>query len=132
MDESHFTLAQATKLLPSLTPLLAEIQRLHRRMETAAPVVSDLQERAYTNGHVAHTDRLMSALDRQMETLQSLIARINDLGVLIKDLDIGLIDFPAWRDGREIYLCWRLGEPSIAYWHETTSGFADRQPITWE
>ena len=55
--------------------------------------------------------------------------RIQDTGALIKDINIGLLDFPALRDGREVYLCWQYGEGDIAYWHEIDAGYEGRQPI---
>jgi hypothetical protein len=61
--------------------------------------------------------------------MEALIQQVQALGVLIKDARIGLLDFPAWRDGREVYLCWRYGEKSVAYWHDTDAGFSGRQPL---
>ncbi len=57
------------------------------------------------------------------------IAEIDELGITVKDLDMGLIDFPCLRDGREVYLCWKLGEPGIDWWHEIDAGYAGRQPL---
>ena len=57
------------------------------------------------------------------------IHAIAELGVILKDLEVGLVDFPAHRNGREVYLCWRLGEDHIGWWHEIDSGFAGRQPL---
>ena len=64
-----------------------------------------------------------------VKRLNELLAEINGLGCELKGLDEGLIDFPTERDGRTVYLCWRLGEERIAYWHELDTGFAGRQPL---
>jgi hypothetical protein len=66
---------------------------------------------------------------QDFERLDVLVHQIQDLGVLIKDINLGLLDFPALKDGRGVYLCWRYGEGEIAYWHEIEAGFAGRQPI---
>lgn len=63
------------------------------------------------------------------ESLRDAARQIEEAGVLIKDLDIGLIDFPCEMDGREVYLCWKLGETSIGFWHNTNEGFAARKPL---
>jgi hypothetical protein len=64
-----------------------------------------------------------------MAEINAELVKIHDLGVELKDPAMGLIDFLALRDGREVYLCWRLGETAIDYWHETDTGFAGRQPL---
>jgi hypothetical protein len=64
--------------------------------------------------------------------LDTLIHRLQDLGIEVKDIATGLIDFPALRDGRAIYLCWKYNEESIQFWHEMDAGFAGRQLIDWE
>jgi hypothetical protein len=66
---------------------------------------------------------------QDFEKLDALIHGILETGVLIKDINLGLLDFPALRGGREVYLCWQYGEGEIAFWHEIEAGFAGRQPI---
>jgi hypothetical protein len=63
------------------------------------------------------------------ERMQELVQELHELGIELKDFFMGLVDFPCWRDGREVYLCWKLGEPEVAHWHETDAGFAGRQPL---
>jgi hypothetical protein len=60
------------------------------------------------------------------------VERLEELGVVIKDLDAGLVDFPALRDGDDVLLCWRVGEPSVEFWHDLEEGFAGRKPIDWD
>jgi hypothetical protein len=66
---------------------------------------------------------------QDFEKFDVLIHEIQATGVLIKDINLGLLDFPALKDGREVYLCWQYGEGEIAFWHEIEAGFAGRQPI---
>ena len=66
---------------------------------------------------------------QDFERFDALIHQIQDTGVLIKDINIGLLDFPALRDEREVYLCWQYGEDEITFWHEIDAGFAGRQSI---
>jgi hypothetical protein len=74
-------------------------------------------------------NRALSRMVQDFEKLDALVHQILDTGVLIKDINIGLLDFPALRDGREVYLCWQHGEGDIAFWHEVDAGYAGRQPI---
>jgi len=66
---------------------------------------------------------------QDFEKLDALVHRIQGTGALLKDINMGLLDFPALREGREVYLCWQYGESDIAYWHEVEAGYAGRQPI---
>jgi hypothetical protein len=72
---------------------------------------------------------LDSTTDQQETRLSALVSELTDIGCELKDANIGLIDFIGRHDGRDIYLCWRLGEDNIQFWHELHAGFAGRQPI---
>lgn len=126
-----FTRAEAEALLPRLIPLLRELQALEKRGMALQEQTLDQQRTILGNGHsqpyeVAERRRELRLLEQRItERIQELTA----LGVLLKDLTTGLVDFPAQRAGREVYLCWRLGEPTIAWWHETEAGIAGRQPL---
>lgn len=130
MDRS-FTLAEAEALLPRITPLLEEIQRLRAEYVAGEEQLEALQEKLQGNGHVSQprAQQARLAMARAVQEIERAVAAINELGVLVKDLETGLVDFPAERQGREVYLCWRLGEAGIGWWHPTDSGFAGRQPI---
>jgi len=93
---------------------------LDRRAE-----VWQVVERAAGNGGSQAASRLVIAFER----MDDIIHQIQDIGVLLKDLNMGLLDFPYLKDGREIYLCWKYGEEEIAFWHEVEAGYAGRQPI---
>lgn len=82
-------------------------------------------ERAAGNGGSQSASKLV----REFERLDALVRQVQATGVLFKDLNLGLLDFPALKDGREVYLCWKFGEEDIAFWHEVEAGYAGRQPV---
>jgi hypothetical protein len=117
-----FTIEQARALLPIIGPLLEELR-------AAQAVMADghehLAEHAPTNGGGVEGKDFLDAMSASSRN----IAKLNEAGVVVRDPSSGLIDFPSERDGENVYLCWRLGEETIAWWHPTTSGFADRRPL---
>ncbi|MBF6592780.1 MAG: DUF2203 domain-containing protein [Ktedonobacterales bacterium] len=127
----YFTPQTAEALLPRIEPLLRQIQAVRRELAAREARAAEARAKVMGNGH-AHGEAL-AELRREMAALaQAITARIADinaLGVLVKDLDTGLVDFPALRAGQEVYLCWRLGEVGIGWWHEIEAGFAGRRPI---
>ena len=127
----YFTREEAEALLPQIEPLLLELQESHAALLLLRQELEALQQRMRGNGHglqdrLAHLNRQYAAL---LEAVNQLIRRIYAFGCQLKDPAMGLIDFPAQRDGEEILLCWRLGEEGIHWWHDTTSGFQGRQPL---
>jgi hypothetical protein len=121
----YFTLDQANQALEKIRPMMEEIQSIRQAILAGQPEAWPAVERAAGNGG-SHAASLL-ALD--FEKLDDLVHAILDTGALIKDLNTGLLDFPALRKGQEVYLCWKLGEPRIDFWHEIEAGFAGRQPI---
>jgi hypothetical protein len=127
-----FTREQAEALLPQLRDLLLEMQRCKREIDDLRGDLGQAVERSTGNGHVKDETDLAGKRRRAeafVEQLNEHLARINALGVELKDVDQGLLDFPHEREGRVVYLCWRLGEESIAWWHELDTGFAGRQAL---
>ncbi|PYR98387.1 MAG: DUF2203 domain-containing protein [Acidobacteria bacterium] len=126
MDEEHiFTLAEAQSLLPRLRTLLGELGREWKRIRELNPEIQKARENAPLNGYSKFGVEYVESVSH----LMSLIHEIIDLGVLLKDADKGLCDFPYIRDGRMVYLCWQLGEDTIRYWHDVETGFAGREPL---
>jgi hypothetical protein len=128
----HFTLDEATALLPTVRPLLEEIINLRARLERTERDLVSLHWKARTNGHASQEGSFgegSTARTALMAEINSRLNTLRELGVEVKDPATGLIDFPALREGRTVYLCWRLGEPSIDYWHELDTGFGGRQPL---
>ena len=121
----YFTLSEANETLNLIRPLVDEIQAIRQKVLSSQPDIWSALEKSVGNGG----NRSLSLLIEDFEQLDALVHSILELGVLIKDINTGLLDFPALREGREVYLCWQLGEGEIAFWHEVDSGYAGRQPI---
>jgi hypothetical protein len=127
----HFTPAEAEALLPELDRLLETAGTLVERLEQ---LPQGLARSAETNGHAAvngavRAGRSSEALSIEAE-LQRIVDHIQAQGVVVRDLRIGLIDFPSMRDGQSIFLCWKRGEPlSIEWWHPVSTGIAGRQRL---
>lgn len=128
----YFTRDEAEALLPRVESLLREIQTLREQVVELEERLAELRVKLMSNGH-QHGDEMQRTQASLMSASAEITRRVRNiaaLGVLVKDLDTGLIDFPTLRGGREVYLCWRLGEGSrIAWWHEVDSGFAGRQRL---
>ena len=122
MDERLYTPAEATALLPHLAPTLVE---LREKFEEAARIRQTVASAASSNGGSPERD----AWQRTLARVSELIERLQEWSVELRDLSQGLVDFPAHVEGQEAWLCWRLGEPEVAYWHPRETGFADRRPL---
>ena len=120
-----FTVEEANALLPRLRELLDELA-LHRdAVREKAPHLEPILQAASANGG----GRTGSEYGVEAYKLYLAVARIRELGVLLKDLDMGLLDFPHERDGRVVFLCWHPPEERIEYWHEIEAGYPGRQPL---
>ena len=125
-----FTLEEALALLPTVRQLLSEIQGAKRDMDVASIELDRLLALTGGNGHLAaDVASTRDEVRRAGGRIESLIAELDDLGVQLKGIDEGLVDFPSERDGRVVLLCWRLGEETIAWWHDLDTGFAGREPL---
>lgn len=127
--ERLFTRAEAEALLPLLTELLTELRDKALRLEAIRGRLAELPETARHNGYAAEAARLEREAAGLMAEAGALIERVQGLGVEIKDIVTGLVDFRTLYEGRTVCLCWRLGEPSIGFWHELDTGFAGRRPL---
>ena len=129
----RFTLAQAQSLIPRVDRLLREAIVLKSGFIEAERALQSLNERIMLmGGMTVDRDRFLQAKSRresEAERLRNAVEQLQDLGCLVKDLDTGLVDFPALFRGQEVYLCWKLGEPSIAFWHGVDEGFGGRKAI---
>jgi len=132
MAERHFTPEEANALLEQVRPA-AELLVAHRRAFTvAAARRARLTQRISGNGgdfDPQEPSELDEQLQREAEAVAHAVEELQALGVLVKDLDRGLVDFPALRDGEEVLLCWQVGEAEVAYWHGLEEGFAGRKPL---
>lgn len=121
----YFTLPEANQTLIIIRPLMDEVQAIRQKIMTTQPEAWSAIEKSVGNGG----SRTLSKMVQDFERLDALVHQILDTGVLIKDVNVGLLDFPALRNGQEVYLCWQYGEGDIGFWHEVDAGFAGRQPI---
>lgn len=124
IHERHFTRAEADELLPVVEPLLLELREGRERL-TDAEAHELLAGAAPTNGGGEPARRVGEGF----LAVRRLLLEIQGMGIVVRDIERGLIDFPALRDGREVYLCWQLGEDEIAFWHELDAGFGGREPL---
>jgi hypothetical protein len=129
----RFSLLEAQSLISTVDPLLRKAIELKSEYEEAERAMDSVAQRiALLGGVLLERKPAVQARDRQRqagEALQQAVERVQDYGCVIKDLDMGLLDFPTLFRGREVYLCWKLGEPAIAYWHGVDEGFAGRKAI---
>src|SRR5262245_1946092 len=125
MDERLFTLTEARELVPRLRSILGEAAEEWRRMKELNPEIQKVRDKVPSDGFSPYGVLYVEAVSH----LLFLLNQIRELGVLLKDVDRGLCDFPYMRQGRVVYLCWHLEEHSIGYWHDIEAGFAGREPL---
>ncbi len=120
-----FTLEESNALLPELRRLFASIKAARAIIKRLEPEAKKASEQKNEGGGTVFGERYAGAIFKVMDGLEN----IHSLGVEIKDVERGLCDFPALRDGRVVYLCWVLGEERIEWWHDLEAGFGGRQPL---
>ena len=133
MSSRTFTLDEAQMLLPVLESLLKQATHGKKLMEEVDAELQETVHRVFLNGgtlvNIVHLARRKAEREKAIQRVKDAVAEIGATGVQVKDLDIGLLDFPCKVDGEIVLLCWKLGEPKVAHWHGTTEGFAGRKPI---
>ena len=127
----HFTLSEAQALLPRLREVLDALRRTRDEAALKKTQIDLLWKRLEAGetvlGTIGHEQKQMDAL---VSRLNAVSEDVEKIGCVLRDVDAGLVDFPARvRGGRTVFLCWRLGEPEIAFWHGTNEGFAGRKPL---
>ncbi len=133
MSDRTFTLDEAQTLLPVLESLLRAAIDCKQLIEAVDAEFQDVAHRVFLNGGT-HLDILKLARrkaerEKAIQRIKDSLAEIDAAGVQVKDLDIGLLDFPCEVDGSTVLLCWKLGEKGITHWHTLSEGFAGRKPI---
>lgn len=128
-----FTLDEAQALLPVLESLLKRAVESKKAAESIETRLQALSRRIFLSGglmvDVADVRRQRAALENHVQRAKDSVAEIDAIGVQVKDLDSGLLDFPCQVDGEIVLLCWKMGEDRIDFWHTVDSGFRGRQPI---
>jgi hypothetical protein len=131
MTPKRFTREEAEELLPYVAPLLFKLRELNRQRDQLQVQGAEVVQKSRGNGH--GVDNEAGKVRREMEELgthiNELIEKVQGMGIELKDPELGLVDFRSIREGREVYLCWQLGEEHLSFWHEIDAGFAGRQPL---
>jgi hypothetical protein len=129
----RFTHAEAQSLIPQVGQMLRDAVAAKTEYQEAESVIQQFTERVMMMGGVTvDRDRAVDARSRRdsaAAALRAAIEQLQETGCVVKDLDIGLVDFPTLLRGVEVYLCWKLGEPAIEYWHGVEEGFRGRKAI---
>ncbi len=131
----HFTLDEANAALEHVRPLVEQLVAARGEHIAAIERHEELERKIRGNGGGIPPAQLAEAtadVDALARGIAKLVDEINDHGASVKDLDAGLIDFPALRRGETVLLCWRLGEDEIRFWHGTADGFGGRRPLPLE
>ena len=133
MATRTFTLQDAQRLLPTLESLLRSAINSKKLIEEVDGELQSLSQRIFLNGgtlvNVVTVARRKAERERAVQRAKDAVAEIHATGVQVKDIDIGLLDFPCRVEGEIVLLCWKLGEPKITHWHSPEEGFAGRKPI---
>lgn len=124
IHERHFSAEEANSLLPQIEPVLRGLREARDRL-TDAELHEALATAAPTNGGGDAGRKVGEAF---LE-VRARLSEVSELGLVLRDIDRGLVDFPTIVDGREAYLCWQLDEDEVAFWHDLESGFGGRQPL---
>jgi hypothetical protein len=129
----RFTLGEAQDALPEVSRRLREAMALKAEFEAAEGAFRSSTERIMVMGGVTVDRESVREIKSRRESaaarLPKAIERVQQMGCVVKDLDIGLVDFPTMFRGVEAYLCWRLGEPAIGFWHRVDEGYGQRKAI---
>lgn len=121
----HFTSDEANQTLPRVRALVSQILEARQKIVANYPQLEPVFNHAVGNGGSKTASDMIIEFTRIEHNAKAL----QELGVVLKDLSTGLVDFPSLRDGREVLLCWKFDEPQVAYWHDMESGFAGRQRL---
>lgn len=122
MSQRRYTVREANELLPALGQMLKRLRDAQRVMAARHDEV--MEATTHNGGGGAGKEYLEAS-----QEAGRVGAEIQQLGIVVRDPESGLIDFPSERDGEEVYLCWKLGEDAVAWWHPTDTGFAGRRPL---
>jgi hypothetical protein len=131
-SKRFFTVSEANNALPlvrvivqDITDLARELRDRHERLTRLKPG----DRSRLSDAHDEELQQVRAEMERGQEKMEEYVRELKELGIELKDYFTGLIDFPSQMNGRPVYLCWRLGEPEVAYWHELEAGFAGRQKL---
>jgi hypothetical protein len=129
MSPRYYTVAEANAVLPEVRRVVGQMLKARQEVLDMQPELWPAVAKAVNNGG----GKALTAAARQIVLIQDILKVLDDMGIQVKDVNTGLLDFPARYHGRTVLLCWLYDEPSVQFWHEIDGGFAARQRITdWE
>ena len=126
MPLRYYTVAEANAVLPEVRIIVGQMLAARQEVLDMQPELWPAVAKAVNNGG----GKALTAATRQLTLIQQILHVLDDMGIQVKDLNTGLIDFPAQYHGRTVLLCWLYDEPSVQFWHEIDAGFSGRQRIT--
>jgi hypothetical protein len=132
LDEVNGELVRLRELFSAVMQLRGQLKSIYQRLDAAGhpPREEDLEDGEPTEEPPPpEIQRDLARFRGLVEALREQIEAIQGTGCVIKDIEVGLVDWPALHQGREVLLCWKYGEPEVAFWHETHTGFAGRRPV---
>ena len=127
--EKLFTVEEANRTLPLVRRIVEDLVRDHRHWEEKVREFEVATAGSSPERPDAIAELLQAEAQRLAKDIESYIAELNDLGVICKGMNVGLVDFRGEMEGREVFYCWKLGEPRVMYWHEIDAGFVGRQRL---
>ncbi len=134
IENRLFTLEEASSVLPRVRSLASDLRDKAQELVTLRANLNAFRESKQTGDHAVDGEaqlvvRTLGNANRVAEEMRSLATELEEIGCELKDVHTGLLDFRSLREDRVVYLCWRLGEDEIRFWHELDTGFAGRQPL---
>jgi hypothetical protein len=130
--KKHFTPSEANAALPLVRAIIRDVTALahdlRERHERLARVQAPERGKP-ADAYQEELQQVLAEFERDQDRMREFVQELRNLGVELKDEMSGLVDFPCWMGDREVYLCWRQGEPEVAYWHELDAGFRGRQKL---
>jgi hypothetical protein len=124
----RYTLEEANALIPQVRAVILQLAVEQRRLDDAHAALHRHLAGNGSPGSASEADRLERQSDEIRDGMRTLVGVLEELDVQLRDVEMGLVDFPAEREGRAVWLCWRLADPTVAFWHSTDEGFASRKP----
>ncbi len=130
-SKRYFTPANAEAMLPLVRSIVKDISELAHSLRDRHERLNRLQQGGVGKGVITESqlEEEQAAWDRESDRLKECVTELTQLGLEIKDPYSGLVDFPCRQENREVYLCWKLGEEKVGWWHEVDAGFAGRKPL---
>ncbi len=133
--DKRFTVNSANRTLPLVRAIVGDIVNLHRDVTERKHRLSGLRHRKSVRGNQPsdpyreEVEQIHRDLDKDVARLQGFVEELHEIGIELKDADVGLVDFPTTVDGKTAYLCWQLGESEVQSWHTGESGYTNREPL---